>query len=130
MTTYPLDKIEELLPGVWDDLRVIAGRSPLRPDPEMPKSKQDPSHSGTKVAEVADIQRAWKLGPLTDTQRRALLMVYGFDETDDCAAALLGRGRSSVTEARLRGLHVLYEFLNGKPYLGAVLEDDELEEAA
>ena len=58
---YDRTSIEALLPTVWHD-HSWGLRNETAPDPDMPRAKTDPSHSGTLVAMLADIRKALAAG--------------------------------------------------------------------
>lgn len=119
METYALDEIEELLPGVWDPTLVLNRVDPHAPDPDMPRATPNPAEGFTKVVELADIRRAWRLAPLALEQRRALFAVFGLHETTRGAEQLLGVDHTTVTRHKIAGLKVLYRFLNGREAIAA-----------
>lgn len=118
MVVYERERIEFLVPGVFDEWRVLEAQNDLKPDPSMPKARQwDPRRSTDRVTELADIQRAWHLAPLTHRQRQAVLLRFGLDYTYDEVAEALGlkHGHSAMKLCD-RGIDCLGEFLNGRPY--------------
>lgn len=111
---YERARIEKLIPGVWDEWRVLELPDDLRPDPDMPKTPQvDPRRSTDKVTELADIQRAWAGADLTLRQRQAVLLVYGLDMAVTEAATCLTVTQQTVSEHCFKGVTVLMHHLNG-----------------
>lgn len=114
MATYEREQVERLIPGVWDEWRVLDLPDDARPDPDMPKAPTvDPRRSTDKVAELADIQRAWKKSGLTDRQGQVLLLRFGLDFTNREAGVKLGLDESTVRHHSFNGITILLDFLNG-----------------
>lgn len=115
--SYTRERIESLIPGVWDEWRVLEAQDDLRPDPEMPKAQQhDPRQSTNLVTEVADIQRAWALAPTTLKQRQAVVLRYGLDFTYDEVAKQFGITLRAAVKRCDAGVDNLGLFLNGAPF--------------
>lgn len=115
--TYRRADIERLIPGIWDEWRVLEKRLDTAPDPEMPKGTSDPRRSTDAWAALADIQRAWKLAGLTLRQRQAVLLVHALDYTHEEAARSLGVSRPAVSQHAEAGVGRLMFFLNGEEEL-------------
>lgn len=114
MSTYDIELVEHMLPVLWDEeARATGIRSPLAPNPEMPKAKGNPAHMGTHHAMAADLDRAWRRAPLSTRQRRAVLMGYGFGMEQKEIAWREGVTQQAVS-LRIRGaLYAICNWLNG-----------------
>lgn len=111
---YAQDRVADLVPGIWDEGRVLDRPNPHAPDPDMPKSTYvDPHRSSDPWAELADVQRAWRRAPLTLAQRQALLLRYGLDFKMAEGGAQLGITKQSFQERAEGGLSTLTNYLNG-----------------
>lgn len=120
---YQRDEVERLIPGIWDEWRVLERKSDQAPDPEMPKGDADPRRSTDQWAALADMQRAWRLAPLSPQQRRAVTMIYGLDFTQAEAAIQLGITQSGARYAAESGVGRLLSFMNRVDLLDE--EEDE-----
>lgn len=122
-STYKWEQVEGLLPGVWDTASVLSSREGM-PDPDMPTAKADPSHGFEKVAQLADIKRAWELAPLTLRERQAALLTYGAGLTRRQAAPLMGCAFQVVDRHHGGAIEKILAFLNGIEYDREGVEDE------
>lgn len=114
---YSRDRIEYLIPGVWDEHRILEARNEYAPDPSMPKAKQyDPRRSTDLVTEVADIQQAWKKASISHEQRQAVLLRFALDMTYEEVGLQLGVTSVAALKRCDRGIDNLGEFLNGRSF--------------
>lgn len=75
---YTRESVETLLPAVWDESYVYG--MPQRddaPDPDMPKGATNKARGNNLSAYIADIKEGWAKAPLTEKERRALILAYG-----------------------------------------------------
>ena len=110
--------IQALLPAVWDDSYCYgAPPPPNAPPADMPKGWSNKATGNTLYAALADIKAAWAHAPLTQRERRCLLLRYGFDlEYADIGfhESLSKQGAQQATE---RAVGRLVFWLNGSdPY--------------
>lgn len=111
---YGRDEVIELLPGVWDSGRVLDRSDPHKPDPDMPRSPYIPPHlASEKWAEVADVQRAWAQAPITDAERKAMLLRWGLEHTIREGAVVMGVSPSWFRVLSDSGVNALHAYLNG-----------------
>lgn len=109
---YNADKVERLVPGIWDSQAVLTARAPEAPDPDMPKGQIDPRRASDGMAETADIQRAWKMAPLSRRQRQCVLLRYGLGYTPKEIEPTLGISQRDASEHSIAGIDRLTRFLN------------------
>lgn len=116
--TYTKDKIRQIVGLIFAPSMLGSWANPFGARPVDPsdarKSKGDPSHRYTDVAELADIRSAYDSADLTDLERRALLLRFAVDMTVRGASAALGVGKSAVNDAELSAVAKLYHEINGK----------------
>lgn len=127
---YEKDKIQELIPAIWDEERVLNKRPDEAPDDDMPKAAKDPRRLDDKWAEMADIQRAWKLADLTLRERQAVLLYHGLGCTFEEVAMYGGMGRSTAVRNLDSGMAKLTSLLNEgfNPLVRAARKAAEYEE--
>lgn len=113
MTTYTRELVEQLLPAVWDHDFAYGMDNPTAPDPDMPRAAADPAHAGTLYAHLADIHTGWKIAPLTDAERRVLVMRYGLDWPQKTIARHECVATSTTSERLARGVGRIVQVLNG-----------------
>ena len=76
MPNYTRERVEQLLEMNWDPWRNYGPTNESARDGDMPGSKSNPSKSGTWMAELADLTRAWQMAPISRTVRRRVFMRY------------------------------------------------------
>lgn len=110
---YSERQIAELIPTIWS-MEAKLNPSIKPQDPEMPKGPSaDPSHSGDHMVHCADIDRAWRLAPLTLKQKQVLLLRYGMNWTQQEVAEHFDTSHQAVSAHEARGIKNIKTFLNG-----------------
>jgi len=115
VSTYTRELVEQLLPAVWDTGFAYGIDNPTAPDPYMPRAAADPAHAGTLYAHLADIHTGRKAAPLTEPERRALVMRYGLDWPQKTNARHEHVATSTTSERLARGVGRIVNVLNGQP---------------
>lgn len=114
---YSREVVELLVPAIWDEREVLEVRAETAPDPDMPKTPSaDPRRSTDRVTMCADIQRAWRLAPLSLGERQAVFSRYYVNISPEAASYWLQADPKTIRHRSLRGIDKLGEFLNGTPY--------------
>jgi hypothetical protein len=113
MSTYDRRLVEHLLPAVWDSEYAYGMENPTAPDPDMPRAVSDPAHGNTLYAHIADIRSGWDRAPLRPVERRALLMRYGLDWTEQQIGRHEGVTRETMRYHTERGVGRIVDQLNG-----------------
>jgi DNA-directed RNA polymerase specialized sigma24 family protein len=85
------------------------------PDPDMPRAATDPAHACTLYAHLADIRTGWQQAPLSDPERRTLLMRYGLDWRHKTIARHEHIASSAVTKRLTQAVGRIVHTLNGEP---------------
>lgn len=116
MSTYTRELVEQLLPAVWDTGFAYGMENPSAPDPDMPRAAADPAHSGTLYAHLADIHTGWMCAPLTEPERRALVMRFGLDWPQKIIARHERVAASTASERLARGVGRIVQTLNGQTH--------------
>lgn len=113
--TYSRQQIESTMPAVWDTTMVLEGFQEQSRDAELQSIKGyvDPRRSNDRWAHCADIQRAWKLAPLTLRQRQVLYLRFAWGDLQMDIAHTLDVDQSTVSRALDAGLATIEAFLNG-----------------
>lgn len=110
---YDRDQVEDLLTLRFDPLRFYGPTGNVLPDDDMPKSASSPAHGGTWMAELADIDRAWRLAELSETQRRRMFLRFGLDLSCEAVAAFEDVSTVAVYKTTDSGVEAILNFLNG-----------------
>lgn len=122
LVAYNRAEIQEMLHLRHDSYRYYgAPRAETAPDDDMPRSKSNPALAGGVIAELSDINRAWKWGVnggLTPRQGQVLVLVYKHGMNHTVAAAFLGISRSRVSHHHDEAVGRLLQFLNGPHWAG------------
>lgn len=114
---YTRGEVELLLPTVWDPDSIWGAPTEGAPEPGMPKGKsKDPRRTNAFWDHMLDVQIAWQRAPLTTAERRALLLRYGADMTQEQIARVLGRAKSTINENLYRGVGRIVAYLNGEEW--------------
>lgn len=114
---YSRESVESLLPAVWDDSYVYG--LPQRdtvPDPDMPKGASNKAHANNLAAYIADIKFGWDKTPLTDKERRALVLAYGFGWTQKEIAFNQGVSEKTIQPRIEAAVGKIVARLNGGYY--------------
>jgi RNA polymerase sigma factor (sigma-70 family) len=74
----------------------------------------DSAESGVWLSHVLDVSVAWADAPLTDREREALILYYGFGKSQDEVAELVGSAQSVISDRVRRGLKKLIAALGGE----------------
>lgn len=82
MSDYRRADVEKLLPAVWDEDFAYGVMEQNTPDPDMPRSSNDPSQGNTLYAMLADVRQAWRRVELTRLERRAVFLRFALGMTD------------------------------------------------
>ena len=98
------------------------------PDDDMPKSKGNPAHQGTEMAEHVDAMRAWWWCMETDAfiDPAALWGIYGEGRPMDSVTAALSTPRQTLEYRLYRDVDVFHAALNA----GARPSPNYMKEAA
>lgn len=86
------------------------------PDPDMPKSSKNIAQSNTLYAHLADIRSGWKRAPLTDKERRSLLLKYGLDWSGKDIAEHEQCGPDVISVRLFRGVGKVMATMNGSVF--------------
>lgn len=78
------------------------------------RSPTDPAEAGTWMAHALDVASAWAEASLTDKERDALLLYYGFAKSQDEIAEIQDSAQSVVSERIKRGMKKLIAALGGE----------------
>lgn len=116
LLTYTRQDIESTMPAVWSTTMALEDHKEQSRDAELQgiKGHIDPRRSNDRWAHCADIQRAWKLAPLTQRQRQVLYLRFAWgDLLQDIAHTLGITSEGTVSEHLDNGLAVIEAFLNG-----------------
>lgn len=113
---YDRRLVEQLLPAVWDSEFAYGMRNPTAPDPDMPKATVDKKKGSTLYAHLADIRSGWRKAEIPQVERQALLLLYGFDMTQEEAGRYAGSPHRTVARRAERGIGRITAHLNGVPY--------------
>ncbi|WP_263729920.1 hypothetical protein [Cellulomonas sp. SG140] len=106
--------VETALPAIWDESMLAGVQGERGPSPDMPKASSDPSHSGTHMAHVADLRRAWRDAPLALAERRALFLKLSIGLTEQEIGSHEGCTQQAISHRLIRGLEKLTAHLNGR----------------
>ena len=104
MSEYTTEQVELLLPYLWNELAVAEGTKiggPRLPDPSLPSAQGDPSKMGNLMARWLDVKDGFETAPLTERERRAVVMCFGFDMKKMEIAEREGCSKSTMS-ARLK----------------------------
>lgn len=110
---YTRDLVESLLPAVWDESFCWGSRVENAPDPDMPRGSTNKATGNTLAAHIADIKSGWSKAPLKLNERRAVLLSFGFDWTQQEIAAKLGVSQKSISNWLYSGIGKIVSCLNG-----------------
>lgn len=111
---YNADAVKLLLPAVWDES--YAYGLPDRedaPDKDMPKAAGHKARANSHWAYIADIKAAWKRTPLTNDERRALVLYFGMGMSQSDAGLIEGVNKSTVNRRLDSAVNKILAFLNG-----------------
>lgn len=114
--TYSRQEIESTMPAVWDTMMALEDYKEQSRDAELQGIKGfiDPRRSNDRWAHCADIQRAWKMAPLTLRQRQVLYLRFAWGDLLEDIAHTLGLADHSTVSRHLdSGLATIEAFLNG-----------------
>lgn len=113
---YDRRTVEALAPAIWDDAYLVHGVSTgPQVDPEMPKAPTvDPRRTNNLTVMIVDVRQAWTYAPLSDRERRVLLLAYGMDEPRASIAAMCGIDKRTVQRDTEDGIGRLVAWLNGE----------------
>lgn len=111
--TYDLATVEELMPGVWDSMKVLTAVDEHAPDADMPRAPdKDPRRSSDKQAMVADVQDAWRWADLEHRERQVLLLAYGFSEPHRSIETILNIRNGTASGIKMDALATMVHYLN------------------
>jgi hypothetical protein len=114
---YSRESVESLLPAVWDDSFVYGlPQKDTAPDPDMPKGASNKAHANNLAAYIADIKFGWEKTPLTDRERRALVLAFGFGWTQREIAFNQGVDQGTISRRIDAGVGKVVARLNGGYY--------------
>lgn len=125
--SYDRATVERLIPTIWDRTYAYGMANPYAPDPDMPKSKPNVSHGNTLFAHLIDVRTAWDKATLNDDERRAMLLYYAVDLTQEAVAAYEGVSQQTISARLFTGVGQLAAELNGTEFIE---EEAELEDAS
>lgn len=98
---YTRESVEMLLPAVWDEQMAYGlPKKETAPDPDMPRGASNPKRGNNLPAYIADIKTGWAKAPLTNRERRAVLMRFGLSFTQEEIAQHEGISQQAIS-ARL-----------------------------
>lgn len=111
--TYSPELVERLLPAAWDRTWAWGMQNPSAPDPDMPTAKYtSPKEATTFWCHLIDIRRAWEGAPLKPDERRALLLHFGFEWTQQEIGDHEQVSKKTINKRVKAGLRVLSDYLN------------------
>jgi hypothetical protein len=114
---YSRESVESLLPAVWDDSFVYGlPQKDTAPDPDMPKGSSNKAHANNLAAYIADIKFGWEKTPLTDKERRALVLAFGFGWTQREIAFNQGVSQQAISNRIEAAVGKVVARLNGGYY--------------
>ena len=118
------------MPCLWDEDLAIQGiPNPYKPPHDMPQgSPPDPSHAGSHIAHVADLQKAWVTADLSHGQRQSLFLRFGLDSLQMEIATDLDIEQSTVTRRLDSGIGKIRASMNGRP--SNRYEEDEYDDTS
>ncbi|MFF8845470.1 hypothetical protein ACF08N_22550 [Streptomyces sp. NPDC015127] len=124
---YDRATVERTLPAVFDPDSAYGMKNELAPDADMPKGHVDKKKGSNFPAHLADVRRAWEVGPLSLVEKQALFLHYALDEHDEKIAAFQGVTDRAVRYRIERGVGKLAAHLNGDKYIDGYdqLEDEQ-----
>jgi len=111
---YTRESVETLLPAVWDESYLYG--LPQRddaPDPDMPKGATNKARGNNLAAYIADIKTGWEETPLTDKERRALILAYGIGWSQRQIAYNQGVSQPAIKKRIEQGIGKIVARLNG-----------------
>lgn len=111
---YDRELVEALMPAVWDESYCYGMRMENAPDADMPRGSINKATGNTLAAHIADIKTGWEKAPLTDRERRALLLGYGFDWQVTEIAFNQGVTKQTISERLASGVGKIVATLNGQ----------------
>jgi DNA-directed RNA polymerase specialized sigma24 family protein len=112
---YAEHLVESLIPAIWEPSYAWGIPNEYAADADMPKVKyKSPKETTTFWTHIIDIRRAWDICDLTDGERRALLLTYGFgwDQTEIARHEQVSQ--RAISKRLKAGLECLVGFLNKK----------------
>lgn len=110
---YTRELVEALLPAVWDADFCFGMKVENAPDADMPRGWTNKATGNTLAAHIADIKRGWQKAPLSLDERRALLLCYGLDWTQEDAATNQGVSQQTISNRLYSGVGKVVATLNG-----------------
>lgn len=122
---YSRELVETLIPALWDGHYAYGLPKPdSMPDPDMPRGWTNPKEGNKHFAYIADIKSAWAGAPLSPDERRALILRYGMDMTEDMVGHFLGSPRTTIQYRLYKGVGKLVAHLNGGEFVESFNEDE------
>ncbi|MGW8630636.1 sigma factor-like helix-turn-helix DNA-binding protein [Streptomyces sp. NPDC055793] len=124
---YTRATVERTLAAVFDPDAAYGMKNEQAPDADMPKGFVDKKKGSSFVVHLADVRRGWRLAELSDDEKRAALMRYGYDWTYEEIGDLLGAHKSTIQRRAEKCVGKLTAHLNGAEYIDGYdqLEDEQ-----
>lgn len=111
--TYSQERVEQLIPSLWDRTYAWGMQSETTPDPDMPRSKyKSPKEATTYWTHLIDIRMAWKHAPLTLQERRAILLYHHLGWSEKGIALHESVSQQAVSKRINKGVRTMTEWLN------------------
>jgi DNA-directed RNA polymerase specialized sigma24 family protein len=115
--TYTRELVEFLLPAVWDPFAHLGMIQPTAPEHDMPRGSTNKAHGNTLYAHLVDIRDAWRrTTELTPKERRALLLRFGLDLTEQEVGRHEGVTKQTISTRLFTGVGKLVAQLNGTEF--------------
>lgn len=127
---YTRELVESLIPAVWDESFCYGIRVENAPDADMPRGWTNKATGNTLAAHIADIKTGWEKAPLSLNEKRALLLGYGLDWTQEEIAEQLGVSHQSISNWLYSGVGKIVATLNGDSALLEQVSEPALAVAA
>ena len=114
------------MPCIWDEgLEVHGIPNPFASARDMPKAAVDPSHAGSHMVHVADLQRGWKKADLSLGQRQVLFLRFALESLLVEIAQDLDINARTVRRRLDTGVAKIGATMNGRPFIENEEEIDE-----
>ena len=112
MVKYSMDDLERMLAFRWDEFHQYGPSNTAKPEDDMPGGSAAPAKSGGWVAELADLDLAWRHAGLSGVQARRVVMRYGLGWSWNEVASHEGVSSQSVWESVESAMVKLLDVLN------------------
>lgn len=114
MSDYNEDAVRELLPHLWSADRFYGLSNPLAAEGDMPRGTTDPSHGGSWMAHLVDLNTAWQKAPLTSAEMGRTFLYYGAHWEQPEIATHYGVSQQAVALSIGNAVTKLTAYMNGE----------------